>query len=127
MGLCACVRALCQRGTGFTFCKLHYWAENSPRCIMCGDPIIRTWNGVYTMLRGTGKYLLARFDDGSRDPCKFQIRCVVSDEFKDDSDTAPLYVDWCGIAVHQHSSSSPDESRSIMTTLKLTKCHIFYI
>ena len=78
---------------------------------MCGDPIIRTWNGVYTMLRTTGKYLLARFYDGTRNACKFQIRCVVSDDYKGDQDKAPLYVDWCGIGVHQHKSKKPDESK----------------
>ena len=87
------------------------YIDDSSRCIMCGDPTIRTWNGVYTMLRSTGKYLIARFDDGSRNPCKFQIRCVVSDDYKSDNDQAPLYVDWCGIGIHQHSSKKPDESK----------------
>ncbi|KAK2167125.1 hypothetical protein LSH36_32g22005 [Paralvinella palmiformis] len=82
---------------------------------MCGDPTIRTWNGVYTMLRSTGKYLMARFDDGSRNPCKFQIRCVVSDDYKGDKDKAPFYVDWCGIGIHQHASKKPDESNGPQT------------
>ena len=56
---------------------IHTIAED-PRCTTCGDPVVRTYDGAYLMVFDVTKYLLTKWDDEERTPCKFQVRCTTS-------------------------------------------------
>ena len=47
---------------------------------MCGDPVVRSFDGGYFMMLEPSKYLMFEWDMMRHNPCKFQMRCVVMDD-----------------------------------------------
>jgi len=83
------------------------------RCIMCGDPVVRTFAGTYRMLTTINKTLITDLPSYTHTPdeqnrCKFQIDCVTAySNYWDVPQNGPLWVDWCGIGFWPHKN--PDK------------------
>ena len=56
-------------------------ADSHETCLMCGDPVVRTFDGAYLMLKDESKFLMSEWDIKRHNKCKLQMRCVTMDDF----------------------------------------------